>query len=65
MDSQNPRGVARDANRDAVVRQSLDYLRKRSLHRVWWSSARVALERGHSGEVPHQPNGLRDTGKRV
>lgn len=65
MDRKDPRGVARDANRDAVVRQSLDYLRKRSLHRVWWNSARVALERGHSGEAPHQPSGLLATGKRV
>jgi hypothetical protein len=30
--------------------RSLDYLRKRSQHRVWWSSARVALRRGRLGE---------------
>jgi len=56
---------ARHCGRDAVVRHSLGYLRKRSLHRVWWNSARVALMRGHSGETPHQPKGLRAIGKRV
>ena len=56
---------AHGADRDAMVRQSLENLRKRSLHRVWWSSARVALKRGHSGEPTRQPNGHRATGKRV
>ena len=65
MERKDVPGVGRDADRDRVVRQSLDYLRKRSLHRVWWSSARIALMRGHSGEPPHQPNGHRATGKRV
>jgi len=35
--------------------RSLDYLRKRSQHRTWWNSARIALLRGRSGEVVHQP----------
>jgi hypothetical protein len=56
---------ARGGGRDPVVRHSAHYLRKQSLHRVWWNSARVALMRGHSGETPHQPNGHRATGKRV
>ena len=56
---------ARAGGRSGAVQHSVYYLRKRSLHRVWWNSARVALMRGHSGEPPHQPNGHRATGKRV
>lgn len=56
---------ARHGDRDALDRRALDDLRKRSLHRIWWSSARVALMRGHSGEPSHQPNDHRATGKRV
>jgi hypothetical protein len=56
---------ASGAGRGAAVRQSLDYLRQRSLHRVWWNSAHIALRRGHSGEPPHQPKGHPATGKRV
>lgn len=49
----------------ARTTRSLDYMRKRSLHRVWWKSARIALRRGRPGEPidpPHDPRGL---GKRV
>lgn len=56
---------ARGGGRNTAVRHSVHYLRKRSLHRVWWNSARVALTRGHSGEPPRQPNGHRANGKRV
>ena len=45
--------------------RSLDYLRKRSQHRVWWNSARVALRRGRSGEPLNQPTGHSAIGKRV
>jgi hypothetical protein len=55
----------RGGGRGTMARHPVQYLRKRSLHRVWWNSARVALMRGHSGEPPHQPNGHRATGKRV
>ncbi len=55
----------REGGRSALVRQAVHYLRKRSLHRVWWNSARVAFMRGQSGETPRQPNGHRATGKRV
>lgn len=44
---------------------SLDYLRKRSQHRVWWKSACIALRRGRPGgaiDPPYDPRGL---GKRV
>ncbi len=56
---------ARGSDRNSVVRHSIDYLRKRSLRRIWWNSARVALMREHSGEPPHQPYGHRAAGKRV
>lgn len=46
-------------------RRSLDYLRKRSQHRVWWNSARVALRRGRSGEPLNQPTGHYAIGKRA
>lgn len=45
--------------------RSLDYLRKRSLHRIWWSSANVALRRGRSGKPLNPPNGPGGLGKRV
>lgn len=32
------------------VKAVLDELRRRSRHRLWWSSARVALRRGPAGE---------------
>lgn len=44
-DAQAPAG-----DRAETARQSFDYLRQRSLHRIWWSSARVAMRRGRSGE---------------
>jgi hypothetical protein len=47
------------------VQRSLDYMRKRSLHRIWWNSARVALRRGQLGAPSQQPNGHPGTGKRV
>jgi hypothetical protein len=48
------------------VQRSLDHLRQRSLHRVWWNSARVALRRGQSGEPPPAPiMGQGALGKRV
>jgi hypothetical protein len=28
--------------------RSLDYLRKRSQHRIWWNSSRLALRRARS-----------------
>jgi hypothetical protein len=63
VDRKEVEALGRD--RAAAVRQSLDYLRQRSLHRVWWNSARIALRRGQSGESSHQPNGHRAIGKRV
>jgi hypothetical protein len=60
MDRNEPREVGRDRPHHA-----LDYLRKRSQHRIWWSSARVALRRGHGGEPPNQPTGSTAIGKRV
>ena len=45
--------------------RSLDYLRKRSQHRIWWNSARVVLRRGHFGERVGQPTGHCAVGKRV
>jgi hypothetical protein len=55
-----------DAHASAKNRasRSLDYLRKRSQHRLWWSSARIALRRGRSG-VPIKPAGQSAIGKRV
>jgi hypothetical protein len=50
---------------DARVRRSLDYLRKRSQHRVWWNSARIALRRGQTGEAIHPSNAQISFGKRV
>lgn len=59
-----------DRDRSATDRRSLDYLRKRSLHRLWWKSASVALKRnsprvgpsptsnrGGWGSVPSSSNG--------
>ncbi len=54
---------SRAGDRDRSQR-SLDYLRKRSQHRIWWSSARVALRRGQSGEPLHRPTGPGAAGKR-
>jgi len=42
---------------------ALNYLRKRSQHRVWWKSAEIALRRGPS--QPRHPNGPSGLGKRV
>jgi hypothetical protein len=56
---------ASGAERGPTGRQSLDYLRQRSLHRLWWSSARIALRRVRSGEPPHPPKGAIAHGKRV
>jgi hypothetical protein len=53
-----------DHDGSEMVRNALDYLRQRSLHRVGWGSARVAMRRGHSGEPFHPPDGHRVTGKR-
>lgn len=51
------------ANRDAT---SLEYLRKRSLRKVWWSSARIALERDKLRRPRLTPNDpLSGHGKRV
>lgn len=39
--------------------RALAYLRKRSQHRVWWDSARVAYRRGPTGKPlprPHRPS---------
>ena len=47
------------------AQRSLDYLRKRSQHRIWWNSARIALRRGQSGEPLNQPTGHCANGKRV
>lgn len=66
MDTRDGSEARAPAGRETEVRASLDYLRKRSLHRVWWNSARVAMRRGQSGEPSNQPNnGLRGLGKRV
>lgn len=53
------------ATRRNRPQRPLDYLRKRSRHRIWWNSARVALRRGHSGEPLNQPTGHCAIGKRV
>jgi hypothetical protein len=46
--------------------RSLEYLRRRSQHRVWWNSARIAVRRGQSGgPLNHPPNGHNAIGKRV
>jgi len=45
------------------TRPSIDYLRKRSLHRLWWNSARVAVRRGPSGTAS-APTGHGSIGKR-
>jgi len=37
----------------------LAYLRKRSLHRLWWSSAQVALKRGERNPTVRPPPGVR------
>ena len=58
------RNAAPSSKQDRRQR-SLDYLRKRSQHRVWWNSARIALRCGWSGEPLNQPNGQRAFGKRV
>jgi len=56
------RAQIRNTHHDPAQR-TLDYLRKRSLHRVWWSSARVAMRRGPVGEPQVKPSGHRATGK--
>lgn len=45
----------------------LAYLRKRSLHRLWWSSAQVALKRGQRSPPVRPPSGfhVKAAGKRV
>ncbi|WP_394834489.1 hypothetical protein LVJ94_49145 [Pendulispora rubella] len=65
MDKKNNSHNEKRNDRSEVVRPSLEYLRQRSLHRIWWNSARIALRRGHGGEPLHQPNGLGAIGKRV
>jgi hypothetical protein len=55
---------AHGAAREAAPR-SIDYLRKRSQHRIWWNSARIALLRGRPGESLNQPIGQSAIGKRV
>lgn len=35
--------------REAAARRSIEYLRQRSLHRIWWNSAQIAIRRGHAG----------------
>jgi hypothetical protein len=56
--------VAHPVGRNRPQR-SLDYLRKRSQHRIWWNSARVALRRKHFGEPLNQPAGRSAIGKRA
>lgn len=61
MESNDSRAAGR-----VRAQRSLDYLRRRSQHRIWWNSARVALRRGHSGEPINQPTtGHGALGKRV
>jgi hypothetical protein len=60
MKRNNVRATGRERSQ-----RSLDYLRKRSQHRVWWNCARVALRRGQSGEPLYQPTGHCAIGKRV
>ena len=60
MEHNEARAVGRDR-----PQRSLDYLRKRSQHRVWWNSARVTLRRGQQGEPLNQPTGHCAIGKRV
>lgn len=56
-----PKNDGQKPGRDQASR-SLDYLRKRSQHRLWWSSARIALRRGRPGERV-EPAGQRSIGK--
>jgi hypothetical protein len=50
MDGYDSGAHRRDRAPDAHdVKRSLDYLRKRSQHRLWWSSARIALGRAGNG----------------
>jgi len=66
MDRNDEAARARAAGSHNGVQRSLDYLRQRSLHRVWCSSARVALRRGQSGEPLSPPiHGPRGPGKPV
>ena len=53
-------------NRDRAPgdRRSLQYLRRRSLHRLWWRSPSVALKALWSKRAHHRPED-RDSGKRV
>lgn len=62
MDKNDSSNTRSDPDRTS---RSLDYLRRRSQHRLWWSSARIALQRGRLGEPLNQPNGQSATGKRV
>lgn len=55
---------AQGADRNRFAR-SVDYLRKRSQHRVWWNSARIALERGRLGEPLNQPTAQSKSRKAV
>lgn len=59
------RNENRSVGRRDRPQRSLEYLRKRSQHRVWWNSARVASRRGHPGEPLNQPTGHSAIGKRV
>ena len=48
------RDDARSPDREQdCTQRSLDYLRRRSRQRVWWSSARIAMQRGQAAE-PHR-----------
>jgi hypothetical protein len=51
----------RDRGREG--RRSVDYLRKHSLRRLWWSSACIALKRtasnGARSTLDHRPSGRR------
>jgi hypothetical protein len=38
--------------------RALDYLRRRSQHRVWWKSAEIALRRSPEPRPPDGPTNL-------
>lgn len=42
---------AKPSSKQDRRQHSLDYLRKRSQHRVWWNSARIALRCGWAEEI--------------
>jgi len=50
MERDDARSPGREQDR---AQHSLDYLRRRSRHRIWWSSARIAMQRGQATE-PHR-----------